>query len=107
MNTPKARSHFRALEYDNNHVCVGDGTLGWKEHAPYDGIVVTAGGPEIPDPLLEQLKTDGYLVIPIGDWKSTQKLVRVHRAHQKDYQEEDLGSVRFVPLVGEAGWQQG
>jgi len=102
----KARTHFRKLEYDNIHVRVGDGTLGWNEHAPYDGIVVTAGGPEIPEPLLEQLKVGGYLVIPIGDWKTTQKLVRVHRASQDDYQQENLGKVRFVPLVGEAGWQQ-
>lgn len=102
----KARAHFQALEYDNIHICVGDGTLGWKEHASYDGIVVTAGGPELPDPLLEQLKVGGYLVIPIGAWKSTQKLVRVHRTGQDDYREEDLGSVRFAPLIGEAGWQQ-
>lgn len=103
----QAQARFRKLDYDNIHVHVGDGTLGWQEHAPYDGIVVTAGGPQIPDSLLEQLKVGEYLVIPIGNWKSTQKLVRVHRESQDNYQEENLGNVRFVPLVGEEGWERG
>jgi protein-L-isoaspartate(D-aspartate) O-methyltransferase len=101
-----AQARFRQLEYDNIRVHTGDGTLGWSEHAPYDGVVVTAGGPEIPEPLLDQLKVGGYLVIPIGGWKSAQKLVRVHRKAQDEFQKENLGSVRFVPLVGEEGWPQ-
>lgn len=101
-----AKERFQQLGYDNIRVRIGDGTLGWSEHAPYDGIVVTAGGPEIPEPLLEQLKVGANLVIPIGGWKSTQKLVQVRRTGQDEYQKENLGSVRFVPLVGEAGWQQ-
>lgn len=102
-----AQARFRQLAYENIQVHTGDGTLGWSEHAPYDGVVVTAGGPEIPEPLLDQLKVGGFLVIPIGRWKSTQKLVRVHRTDQAEFQKENLGSVRFVPLVGEEGWQPG
>lgn len=101
-----AETLFQQLGYDNIRVHIGDGTLGWSEHAPYDGIVVTAGGPEIPQPLLEQLKVGCYLVIPIGGWKSEQKLVRVRRVSRGEYQKENLGSVRFVPLIGDAGWQQ-
>jgi protein-L-isoaspartate(D-aspartate) O-methyltransferase len=101
-----AQARFRQLGYDNIQVHVGDGTLGWIEHAPYDAIVVTAGGPEVPDPLLEQLAVDGRLVIPVGGRPDMQQLVRVRRKSEQSYQREPLGSVRFVPLVGEAGWQQ-
>jgi protein-L-isoaspartate(D-aspartate) O-methyltransferase len=101
----QAQARFRQLGYDNIHVRVGDGTLGWAEHAPYDGIVVTAGGPEIPDPLLQQLADGGYLVIPIGARPQIQQLVRVQRTGPARYDHENLGGVRFVPLVGEAGWQ--
>jgi protein-L-isoaspartate(D-aspartate) O-methyltransferase len=102
-----ARDRFHRLAYDNIQVQTGDGTLGWSEHAPYDGVVVTAGGPEIPEPLLNQLKVGGYLIIPIGGWETAQKLVRVHRKGQDEFPKENLGRVRFVPLVGEEGWQQG
>jgi protein-L-isoaspartate(D-aspartate) O-methyltransferase len=101
-----AEARFRQLGCDNIHVHVGDGTLGWVEHAPYDAIVVTAGGPKVPDPLLEQLAIDGRLVIPVGGRPDMQQLVRVRRTSEQRYQREPLGSVRFVPLVGEAGWQQ-
>jgi protein-L-isoaspartate(D-aspartate) O-methyltransferase len=101
-----AESCFQRLGYDNIQVHVGDGTLGWAEHAPYNAIVVTAGGPEVPDPLLEQLAVDGRLVIPVGSRPDMQQLVRVRRNSEQGYQRELLGNVRFVPLVGEAGWQQ-
>lgn len=101
-----AEARFRQLGYDNIQVHVGDGTLGWREHAPYEAIVVTAGGPEIPEALLEQLAVDGRLVIPVGAKPDIQQLVRVRRNSEQGYQRENLGSVRFVPLVGEAGWQQ-
>jgi protein-L-isoaspartate(D-aspartate) O-methyltransferase len=100
-----AAEHFRQLEYDNIQVKVSNGTLGWAEQAPYDAIVVTAGGPSIPEPLLEQLEISGRLVIPVGAKHEVQQLMRVHRLNEEDYHQENLGPVRFVPLVGEAGWR--
>ena len=93
------------LGYSNIRVLYGDGTLGWPEHAPYDAIVVTAGGPEIPKALKEQLAIGGRLVIPVGSTLRTQKLVRLRRMSEHEYQEEDMGGVRFVPLIGAAGWE--
>ena len=100
-----ARETLHRLGYRNVHVRHGDGSLGWPEHAPYDGIVVAAGGPTVPEPLKEQLAIGGRLVIPIGPAPRTQKLVRLVRLGEDEYEKEDLGHVRFVPLVGEAGWQ--
>lgn len=101
-----AETHFRQLGYDNIQLRVGDGTLGWAEHAPYDAIIVTAGGPAIPEPLLDQLADGGRLVIPVGQTLNEQELVRIRRGHEDGYVRERLGAVRFVPLVGEAGWQE-
>jgi protein-L-isoaspartate(D-aspartate) O-methyltransferase len=101
----KARERCRRLGYDNIQVRHGDGTLGWEEHAPYDAIVVTAGGPEIPQPLLDQLSVGGRLVIPTGPTPRLQELVRVTRISEDDYPRENLGAVRFVPLIGAAGWR--
>ena len=75
----KAASLLADLKYDNVHVLHGDGTLGWKEHAPYDAIIVAAGGPDVPDSLKQQLKIGGRLVIPVGADPRTQELVRVTR----------------------------
>lgn len=100
-----ARARLEALGYANVHVQHGDGTLGWAEHGPYDAIVVAAGGPQVPDALLAQLAVGGRLVIPVGDTPREQRLVRVRRVAAETYEREDLGGVRFVPLVGEAGWQ--
>lgn len=91
--------------YTNVDVHCGDGTLGWPEHAPYDAIIVTAGGPELPPALLAQLKVGGRLVMPVGSG-SVQSLVRVTRATAADYQHEDLGAVQFVPLIGAQGWAE-
>ncbi len=82
----------------------GDGTKGWPEHAPYDAIVVAAGGPQVPELLKEQLKIGGRLVIPVGADQRTQELVRVVRISKDTYRSEDIADVRFVPLIGEAGW---
>lgn len=101
-----ARSNLDALGYENVHVRCGDGTLGWPEEAPFDGIVVAAGGPDVPDTLQQQLKTGGRLVIPIGRTKAYQELVRVTRVAEDEFRTEDLVPVRFVPLVGEEGWAQ-
>ncbi len=100
-----ARGKLEELGYNNIRVLYGDGTLGWPEHAPYDAIVVAAGGPEVPENLKQQLAIGGRLVIPVGSSLRTQKLLRVRRISEHDYQEEDLGGVRFVPLIGAAGWQ--
>lgn len=100
----EAEARFRRLGYGNIRVYVGDGTLGWPEHAPYNGIVVTAGGPHIPTRLLEQLAVGGRLVIPVGPTQDLQELIRVRRTGDEKLKRENLGSVRFVPLVGEAGW---
>jgi protein-L-isoaspartate(D-aspartate) O-methyltransferase len=92
------------LDYTNVHVRHGDGTLGWPEHAPFDGIVVTAGGPDVPDTLRHQLKVGGRLVIPVGKTTWYQELVRVTRVGEDEFRTEDLVPVRFVPLIGEEGW---
>jgi protein-L-isoaspartate(D-aspartate) O-methyltransferase len=99
-----ARRRLSDLGYGNVHVLEGDGTLGWPEHAPYDGIVVTAGGPDVPAPLLSELRVGGRLVIPIGSTLRTQELVRVTRRTSGEYVRELLGPVAFVPLIGAAGW---
>ena len=92
------------LGYGNVHVLHGDGTRGWPAHAPYDAIIVAAGGPTIPESLKHQLKIGGRLVIPVGSDQRAQELVRVTRIAQNEYRSEDLADVRFVPLLGEEGW---
>ena len=99
-----SRNRFDHLGYDNIKILHGDGTLGWPEHAPYDAIVVAAGGPDVPDHLKEQLAIGGRMVIPVGNTLSTQKLLRIRRLNEKEFLKEDLGDVRFVPLIGAAGW---
>lgn len=100
-----AQRRFEELGYDNVHVRHGDGTLGWAAHAPYDAIVVTAGGPQVPGPLLEQLAIGGCLIIPVGPSHYSQELVRIRRTSETNYRRENLGAVRFVPLVGSEGWR--
>jgi len=101
----KAAALFAELGYGNVHVLHGDGTRGWPEHAPYDAIVVAAGGPQVPESLKEQLKIGGRLVIPVGADQRTQELVRVVRISKDEYHSEDIADVRFVPLIGEEGWE--
>ncbi len=100
----KAAATLADLGYGNINVLHGDGTKGWPEHAPYDAIVVAAGGPQVPDALKEQLKIGGRLVIPVGADQRTQELVRVVRVSKDTYRSEDIADVRFVPLIGEEGW---
>jgi len=99
-----ARRRLDSLGYTNIIVHEGDGTLGWPEHAPYDAIVVTAGAPQVPQPLLDQLAIGGRLVIPVGSHADLQMLLRVRRSGEHDYRSEELCGVRFVPLIGAAGW---
>jgi protein-L-isoaspartate(D-aspartate) O-methyltransferase len=101
----RARKVFDKLQYRNVVITIGDGTSGWREHSPYDGIIVTAASPTIPKPLLEQLTTGGRLVIPIGN-ESTQDLMVYTKEDTNDYREENYGGCRFVKLVGEYGWRE-
>lgn len=78
----------------------GDGSNGWPEEAPFDAIIVAAGAPEIPSPLKEQLKPGGRLIIPVGSMAGTQRLLCITRKSTEEFDEEDLGGVMFVPLVG-------
>ena len=81
----------------------GDGTIGWAEHAPYHGIIVTAGAPEIPDALLKQLAIGGHLIIPVGNEKS-QVMHCIVREDENNYADYPLEDVSFVPLIGKQGW---
>ena len=101
-----ARRVLESLGYSNVHVLHGDGTRGWPEHAPYEGIVVAAGGPDVPRALRDQLAIGGRLVIPVGPTPRLQELARVTRVSQSEFAREDLGGVRFVPLVGTEGWRE-
>lgn len=99
----QAETVFQALNYHNIKVLVGDGTKGWPGEAPFDGIVVTAGAPEIPKSLLGQLVPGGRLVIPVGA-QGQQELLRLRKSSDGSFTRENLGPVRFVPLIGEEGW---
>lgn len=98
-----ARKVFGSLKYFNIVAKLDDGTLGWPEHAPYDAIIVTAGGPAIPAPLIDQLADPGRLVIPVGnqDVQELQLLVK----EDGEVRVDNLASVRFVDLIGEHGWR--
>jgi protein-L-isoaspartate(D-aspartate) O-methyltransferase len=102
----KATTVLSELGYRNVHVLHADGTRGWPDHAPYDAIVVAAGGPEVPESLKSQLKIGGRLVIPVGADRRIQELVRVTRISELQYKTEDIADVRFVPLVGAEGWAE-
>jgi protein-L-isoaspartate(D-aspartate) O-methyltransferase len=82
---------------------IGDGTIGWREHAPYDGIIVTAGAPDVPETLARQLTIGGRLLVPVGT-QQEQTLYRVTRTGDEDWKVEDLGPFKFVPLIGREGW---
>ncbi len=101
----QAQKVMEKLKIFNVNLRVGDGTQGWREEAPFDAIMVTAGAPQLPRPLLKQLGEGGRLVVPVGD-HTVQRLKRVTKKGD-DYIEEDLGGCRFVDLIGEHGWQRG
>ncbi len=100
----EAQEKLDQLNIKNVTLACADGTLGWQIHAPFDAILVAAGSPKIPEPLLNQLKIGGRLVLPVGENQQTQKLIRVTR-RQNDFQTEDFGNCAFVPLIGEHGWK--
>ena len=99
----RARRVFDQLRLTNVNLKVGDGTVGWKDHAPFDGIIVTAGGPEVPTEFLDQLAVGAPLVVPVGP-RDQQKLLRIVRAEDGTFSREELMDCRFVPLIGEKGW---
>lgn len=101
----EAASVLDLLSYHNVHILCGDGTKGWPEHAPFDAIIVAAGGPKIPESLKEQLKIGGRMVIPVGKTSTSQELVRITRKSKTEFKTEDIADVRFVPLIGEEGWK--
>jgi protein-L-isoaspartate(D-aspartate) O-methyltransferase len=100
-----AQERLARLGYHNVAVLHGDGTLGWRQHAPYDAIAVAASAPQVPAALLDQLAPGGHLVIPVGPDDTSQVLTRVTRIGANDFREEALTGVRFVPLIGEQGWR--
>jgi len=101
----QARKVFDSLHYLNILTKLDDGTNGWPEYAPYDAIIVTAGGPKVPEPLLEQLADPGILVIPVGD-RGVQDLRAVTKKDGR-ITEKTIEFVRFVSLVGDHGWKSG
>ncbi|HEV7859543.1 MAG TPA: protein-L-isoaspartate(D-aspartate) O-methyltransferase [Pyrinomonadaceae bacterium] len=99
----QAQARIRGLGIYNATVKCFDGTLGWSAHAPYDAILVAAGGPEVPEPLEAQLKLSGRLVMPVGTTRESQTLVRIIRT-ETGLTREDHGACAFVPLIGHYGW---
>lgn len=101
----EAQERLKQMDIHNVTLRCADGTQGWEIYAPYDAILVAAGSPDYPKPLLDQLKTGGRLVIPVGMEDKSQNLIRITRT-ETDYVTEDFGKCSFVPLIGEHGWQK-
>jgi protein-L-isoaspartate(D-aspartate) O-methyltransferase len=95
------------LGYTNVDILEGDGTNGLPEEAPFDAIIAAASGSHVPETLVGQLSVGGRLVMPIGKPHSVQSLVKVTRVSEEEYEQEDLGPVRFVPLIGDHAWRDG
>jgi protein-L-isoaspartate(D-aspartate) O-methyltransferase len=101
-----ARKNLERAGYGDRVTLVhGDGSLGYKDRAPYDRILVTAAAPKVPEPLLEQLKPDGILVVPVGGRLFPQELVKIVKDHEGRATKTSLGGVAFVPLIGEQGFE--
>lgn len=99
----EAQSRIRELGIYNATVKCFDGTMGWNAHAPYDGILVAAGGPAVPEPLVAQLRIGGRLVMPVGETRESQILIRVLK-NETGFRTEEHGPCAFVPLIGHHGW---
>jgi len=99
-----ARKRLAALGYGHVRIVEGDGSTGRPDEAPFDAILVAASGSHVPQVLLEQLRVGGVLVMPVGEPDAVQILVKVTRTAEEDYEQEELGPVRFVPLIGREGW---
>ena len=101
-----ARERMERLGYSNVSILEGDGTVGLPSEAPFDAIIVSASGSHVPDVLRDQLAVGGRLVIPVGEPQEVQKLIKVTRTGEAEFAEEDLGAVRFVPLIGAHAWDE-
>jgi protein-L-isoaspartate(D-aspartate) O-methyltransferase len=99
-----SRERLKRLGYDNVEIVEGDGTKGWPDAAPFDAILAAASGSHVPPPLVEQLAPNGCIVMPLGEPGWVQELVKVTRRYDGRLEQENLGAVRFVPLIGEEGW---
>ena len=102
-----ARERMARLGYGNVRILQGDGTRGCPDEAPFDAILAAASGSHVPKPLLDQLAPGGRLVMPVGDPGWVQELVKVTKRPDGSTSQENLGGVRFVPLIGEEGWSDG
>jgi len=102
-----AAGRMARLGYDNVAIVHGDGSKGWPDEAPFEAILAAASGSHVPEALIHQLAVGGTLVMPIGEPAAVQKLIKVRRVGEEDFEQEDLGPVRFVPLIGEHGWRSG
>ena len=100
----QAQERIKKLGFENVTLNCADGTNGWEVYAPYDGILVAAGSPDVPEPLVQQLKIGGRFVIPIGKDQKSQHLIRITRTGE-NFKTEDFGACAFVPLIGEHGWK--
>ena len=100
-----ARQRIERLGYDNVEIVEGDGTKGCPDHAPFDAIVAAASGSHVPKPWIEQLADGGRIVMPVGDPSWVQELIKVTKGPNGKLIQENLGGVRFVPLIGEEGWK--
>jgi protein-L-isoaspartate(D-aspartate) O-methyltransferase len=99
-----AREVIQRLGAKNVSLLLGDGTVGWRDYGPYDAILVSAAGPDVPTPLLEQLAPGGRLLVPVG--RGEDQVLRMYRRTDTGIEASELGAVRFVPLVGRHGWQR-
>ena len=102
-----ARARLARLGFDNVRIVEGDGSEGLPEAGPFEAILCAASGSHVPEALLAQLSDGGILVMPVGEPNAVQKLVKVTRRGEADFEERDLGPVRFVPLIGAQGWSEG
>lgn len=100
-----ARERLQRLGYDNVEIVEGDGTRGCPDHAPFEAILAAASGSHVPDPLVEQLAPGGCIVMPVGEPGWVQELVKVTKQDDGILKHENLGGVRFVPLIGAEGWK--
>jgi len=101
----RARKVLDDNGFSKVNIRLADGTVGWQDMAPFDGIIVTAGAPKVPQEYLDQLSLGGRLIIPVGD-RESQVLMRITRVGEAEYKEEKMLGCRFVPLIGSQGWKQ-
>ena len=101
-----AGERMERLGYENVSIYEGDGTRGFPEEAPFDAVIVSASGSHVPDVLLQQLEVGGRLVMPVGEPGAVQKLLKITRSSEDEYEQEEMGAVRFVPLIGAHAWTE-